>query len=120
MSENSIHIEERYRGPWCDGARARSVHEQLDESMYIDPYDRRLPEQWAEALLNGDLKSAHKLWGKWQGFTGQDPWEDRGWRNFWEVQKFGEKLWTGFDASSDDDKLVLNTFISYWPGADSE
>jgi hypothetical protein len=77
-----------------------------------------LREQWASALLKGDFKTAHKLWGKWQGFSGNDPWDDEGWRKFWEIQRYGEKFWDDFDATHFEDKMLLEIVLSYWPGSD--
>ncbi|MEJ2717108.1 MAG: hypothetical protein P8182_08200 [Deltaproteobacteria bacterium] len=115
MGLRSQELPEAYRGPWCDRELARQ-NDTCDECGVEERVDRRLRDHWARALLSGDLKRAHKLWGKWQGFTGNDPWEDNGWRRFWELQRMGGKLWEDFDASNMQGKMLLRTFISYWPG----
>ncbi len=107
-------LPERFRGEWCDERQARMVHDMGGASVGAGRHDSHLPEAWADALLKGDLPGAHKLWGKWQGYTGRDPWEDHAWREFWETQKFGEQLWDDFDASTCADKQVFHTKISYW------
>ena len=89
-----------------------------DEKNLLGTVDKYMRDLWAEALIEGNLKAAHKLWGKWQSFQGNDPWEDEGWRNFWELQKFGETLWDDFDAASFQEKMWLKTFISVAPQYD--
>jgi hypothetical protein len=117
MARYTESIPEKYRGPWCDEENARSTsnapftHSEADEHLEI------LRRQWARFLMDGDLKRAHKLWGKWQGYSGQDPWEEPGWRLFWERQRGGEKLWEDFNALDSEDKIVLRCFISYWGDA---
>jgi hypothetical protein len=115
--ERYANIPERYRGPWCDMEIAEIVRDPDADNMYPQEDEAQLREAWAEALLEGDLNSAHKLWGKWQGYSGNDPWEDPGWKTFWDTQNFGHTLWDDFDASETDEKLLLKTFISYWDKA---
>ena len=93
MGLRSQELPEPYRGQWCDRELAER-NDRCDECGAEESDDRRLKSHWARALLSGDLKRAHKLWGKRQGFTGNDPWEDDGWRRFWELQRMGDKLWT--------------------------
>ena len=118
MSKMSQEIAESYRGAWCDESLAMLKDEHGDDAAGLEYYGGFLRELWASALVKGDLKSAHKLWGKWQSVIGRDPWEDEGWRNFWELQRFGEKLWDDFNAAQDQDRVLLQTFLSYWPEAE--
>ncbi len=117
METHLIDLPDRIKGDWCDIELAA----QADDSgtpETVDEIDHQfLKSQWARSLLLGDLKAAHKFWGKWQGFAGGDPWEDAGWRNFLELQRFGERLWEDFDASRLQEFLWFRTYISYWPGA---
>jgi hypothetical protein len=118
MAMQFVDLPDLIKGEWCDldlarKASIRASSERLENSDYVF-----LKGQWARDLLRGDLKAAHKSWGRWQGFSGGDPWEDLGWRNFSELQKFGESLWDGFDASRIGEFVLLRTLISYWPGED--
>lgn len=110
------HIPEDYRGPWCDEESARSAYQDSLARSDADRGAGLLRRQWARFLMDGDLKAAHKLWGKWQGYSGRDPWEDPGWRNFWVRQKSGEKLLADADDSELQEQTVLRCFISYWEG----
>ena len=113
-----IDLPDWIKGDWCNVELA----EQASDSVIlgtVEEIDRQfLKSQWARDLLIGDLKAAHKSWGKWQGFTGGDPWEDVGWRNFLKLQRLGERLWKDFDASRFRDFVWLRTYISYWPGVE--
>ena len=120
MTEAPFKIAEPYRGPWCDMELAAMNPQDAEDQAGTEVYNGFLRELWVTALTGGNLKSAHKLWGKWQSVVGNDPWADEGWRNFWELQRFGEKFWADFDASAFSDRILLNTFISYWNEADSE
>lgn len=118
MTQCVHQIPERFIGDWCNAELAGQVNssasgqsDELDES--------KLRERWARALLDGDIRTAHKVWGRWQGFSGGDPWEDTGWRNLWEAQRSDEHFWKDFDGSSWEEKLSLRMFISYWEGAAS-
>jgi hypothetical protein len=114
---NSKRLPEEYVGSWCDtGWAERILAKEIQENQ---KYVAQLRIQWAEALLSGEMKRAHKLWGKWQGFSGNDPWEDDGWRNFWEIQRFGEEIWHDFDASRASEWTLLSTYLSYLPLRDS-
>jgi hypothetical protein len=115
MRSKARELPEAYRGQWCDRELARQ-NDMCDDCGTEEDDDRRLRDQWATALLSGHLKRAHKLWGKWQGFTGNDPWEDDGWRRFWEFQRLGDGIFDDFDASNMQEKMLLRAFISYWPG----
>jgi hypothetical protein len=118
MAIQFIDLPDRIKGDWCNfelaeqasGSSTAETEEEIDHKF--------LKGQWARDLLIGDLKAAHKSWGKWQGFTGRDPWEDPGWRNFLELQRFGDSLWKDFDASRFRELEWLRTLISYWPGGD--
>lgn len=119
MTSIEPNIPRDYEGDWCD----RDVAHDVLENDFGDSEELASVAnpaiQWAHALLRGDIHSAHKLWGKWQGYAGNDPWEDPGWRLFWEVQRFGEHLWEDFDAAEVDERAYFTTFISIWPEADS-
>ena len=118
MARRSVDLPDWVKGDWCDLDLAeRSDDYSIPENDEDEDY-KYLRRKWAGDLLRGDLKSAHRSWGRWQGFTGGDPWEDRGWRNFNELQEFGEQLWKDFDASRFEELVWLRTFISYWPGLD--
>lgn len=117
MGSRAQELPEAYRGQWCDRKLAEQNYT-CDECSAEESDDRRLRNQWATALLSGNLKRAHKLWGKWQGFSGNDPWEDDGWRRFWETQRLGDGIFEDFDASNMQDKMLLRVFISYWPGSE--
>jgi hypothetical protein len=116
MGLRSQELPEAYRGRWCDRELAEQ-NDTCDECGAAESDALGLRNRWARALLSGDLKRAHKLWGKWQGFAGNDPWEDDGWRRFWVLQRMGDKLWEDFDASNMQGNVLLRTFISYWPGS---
>jgi len=111
-------LPDRIKGDWCDVDLAEQADDPVTTETVEEIDHQFLKRQWAKYLLIGDLKAAHKSWGKWQGFTGGDPWEDVGWRNFLELQRFGETLWKDFDASRFRDFLWLRMYISYWPGAE--
>jgi hypothetical protein len=118
MATQFIDLPDRIKGDWCNVELAAQVAGSVNPET-VDEIDYQfLKGKWARDLLTGDLKAAHKSWGKWQGFTGEDPWEDIGWRNFLELQRFGERLWKDFDASQFRELLWLRTFVSYWPGVD--
>jgi hypothetical protein len=106
------------KGDWCNVELAEQVDDPVTPETVEEIDHQFLKCQWARDLLGGDLKDAHKSWGRWQGFSGGDPWEDQGWRNFLELQRFGERLWNDFDASRFRDFVWLRTYISYWSGAD--
>lgn len=114
MVNTYANIPERYQGSWCDTELAEMIlsHDSIEGNVEED--EPELREAWAEALNDGDLKMAHRLWGKWQGYSGKDPWEDDGWRNFWEAQNIGATLWEDFDASKVEERILLKTYISYW------
>jgi hypothetical protein len=115
-------LPEAIKGDWCNVdlvAESLALDAATPETMEETDY-RHLKSHWVRDLLGGDLKAAHRSWGRWQGFTGGDPWKDSGWRNFLELQRFGERLWDDFDASRLGDLVWLSTFISYWPGVDSD
>lgn len=118
-SEQLENLPERVRGDWCDLETALKQDETVAAETLEDFNDYFLKNQWAQDLMVGDLKAAHKSWGRWQGFTGKDPWADTGWRNFLELQQFGERLWDDFDASQAQERVWLRVLISYWP-SDSE
>ena len=115
MGRNIEDIPEDYRGPWCDEESARSACQDSKERPESDGGAALLRRQWARVLMKGDLKAAHKLWGKWQGYSGRDPWDEPGWRNYWVRQKSGEKLWA-VDGVEPEEQIVLECFISYWEG----
>lgn len=117
MNDRYANIPEKYWGPWCDMEIAELI---MDPDMREAPSEddeSELRDAWAEALMEGDLKMAHRLWGKWQGYSGGDPWEDEGWKTFWDTQNLGETLWDDFDASRPQEKLLLTTYVSYWDQA---
>ena len=120
MTNKPHEIDEFYKGAWCDENLAVQQEERSDDVAGMEYYGSFLRELWASALIKGDLKSAHKLWGKWQSVLGRDPWEDAGWSNFWELQHFGERLWEDFNAAKANDNILLRAFLSYWPGTDTE
>lgn len=101
-----------FRGEWCAIEKAIRTYHGEDGTL-LKTVDKYMRDMWANALIDGRLKEAHRHWGKWQAFKGNDPWEDKGWRNFWELQKFGETLWDDFDASQYQERMWLKTFISY-------
>ena len=120
MSQDRPEVLEQFRGPWCE-AGIGTFNGKADEA---DPdqkaYQSHLRRQWEEALREGDLKEAHKRWGKWQSFICRDPWADEGWRRFWEVQRMGQELWEEFDASTISEKLILRTRLSYCTDFDED
>ena len=116
MTEPFQNIPKRYRGPWCDQENAKTTREDESSETGFKLGEDQLRRDWANALLKGDLRSAHKLWGKWQGYSGQDPWEEEGWRNFWEArQAAGERREETADERDVND-AVYRTYISYRPG----
>jgi hypothetical protein len=120
MTKQFIELPDQVKGEWCN-VRLASQAADLVIPETVEEIDyQSLKGKWARDLLTGDLKAAHKSWGKWQGFTGGDPWEDDGWRNFQELKRFGETLWKDFDASRFRELVYLRSFISYWAGVDSE
>ena len=118
MVAQSVDLPEMIKGDWCNVELAAQVDNAVIPETAEEIDHQFLKCQWARDLLGGDLRSAHKSWGKWQGFAGEDPWEDFGWRNFLEIQRFGERLWKDFDASRFGDFVWLRTHISYWPGVE--
>lgn len=118
--ETNRKLPDWLRGEWCNGALALQDIYPGEPKTLEEVDDRLMRQRWVRALLSGDLKAAHTAWGKWQGYTGRDPWEDPGWSRFLEIQRFGEKLWDGFDASRFQEHFWLNTFLSYWPDARPE
>ncbi len=108
-------IPEQFKGNWCNVELAEEVNS-FDNKQSEDHDEQQLRERWAKALLDGDMKKAHRAWGRWQGLNGGDPWEDAGWRNLWEAQRHGERLWEDFDVSDAGEKIWLRMFISYWEG----
>lgn len=119
VSDPMNELPDWIKGDWCDPAVAEQEMD-VDQPRTLEEVDDRLLRlRWVTALLAGDLKAAHRAWGKWQGFTGRDPWEDRGWSNFFELQRFGERLWDDFDAARLHERVLLNTLISCWPDAGS-
>ena len=106
-----------FRGDWTKIDQAIRTYEGEEGNM-LAAVDKYMRDLWADALIDGDLKTAHKHWGKWRAFKGDDPWDDEGWRNFWELQKFGEALWDDFDATEYRDKMWLKTYISIAPRFD--
>ncbi len=115
MFTKARHLPNEFKGDWCDVESARQYRDQpgpADDELGVG----FLRTAWAEALLQGDLKAAHKHWGKLKGFTGSDPWEDNAWRAFREAQQLGERIWDDFDASKHHDRVVMKTFMSYWSG----
>jgi hypothetical protein len=113
-----IDLPDLIKGDWCNVELAAQVDDSINPEMVEEIDYQFLKGRWARDLLVGDLKAAHKAWGRWKGFTGGDPWEDPGWSNFLELQRFGETLWEDFDASRFRELVWLSTFISYWPGVD--
>jgi len=111
-------LPEWVRGEWCNLTLAEQDIYPAGPKTLEEVDDWLLRQRWVRALLSGDLKAAHAAWGKWQGYTGRDPWEDRGWSNFLKIQRFGESLWDDFDASRFDERVWLKTSISYWPNTD--
>ena len=111
-------LPDRIKGDWYDVGLAEQIGDSviLETAKEID--HQFLKSQWAKYLQIGDFKAAHKSWGNWQGSAGGDPWEDAGWRNFLELQRFGERLWKDFDASRFRDFVWLRIYISYWQGAE--
>ena len=105
------------KGDWCNVQLAEQTDDTVDAKTVEEADKQSLKSQWARYLLTGHLRAAHKSWGKWQGFTGGDPWEDDGWRNFLELQRFGESLWEDFDASRFEEYAWFRTYISYWESA---
>jgi len=118
MAARSVDLPERIKGDWCNLELAAQVDNAVIPETVEEIDHQFLKSQWARDLLSGDFKAAHKSWGKWQGFTGGDPWEDVGWRNFLELQRFGESFWKDFDAARFEDFVWFRTFISYWPSVD--
>jgi len=119
METQFFDLPDRIKGDWCNVELAAQAADSMTPETDEEIDSEFLKSLWARDLLKGDLKAAHKSWGRWQGFTGGDPWEDLGWRNFLELQKFGDRLWKDFDASRFRELLWLRTFISYWPGLGS-
>jgi hypothetical protein len=99
MATKSVDLPDLFKGDWCNVELAAQVDDPVTRETFEEIDYQILKGHWARDLLVGDLKAAHKSWGRWQGFTGGDPWEDLGWRNFLELQRFGERLWEDFDAS---------------------
>jgi hypothetical protein len=120
MATQLLYLPDGIKGEWCDLELAKKASATAATNSVEDVDYVFLRGQWAKDLLSGDLKAAHKSWGRWQGFSGVDPWEDLGWRNFLELQKFGESLWEDFDASRIGELVLLRTFISCLTGADSD
>jgi hypothetical protein len=118
MATRSVDLPGMIKGDWCDVELAFQADDSVIPETVEEIDCQFLKSQWARYLLSGDLKAAHKSWGKWKGFSGGDPWEDVGWQNFLELQRFGETLWKDFDASRFRDFLWLRMYISYWPGAE--
>ena len=112
-----IDLPDWIKGDWCNVELAEEASDSVILGTVEEIDHQFLKSQWARDLLIGDLKAAHKSWGKWQGFTGGDPWEDDGWRNFLELQRFGESLWEDFDASRLEEYAWFRTYISYWESA---
>lgn len=113
-------LPEFVKGDWCNVDLLTKAFDAANFETEEESDYEHLRNQWAKDLLGGDLKAAHRSWGRWQGFTGGDPWEDSGWRNFMETQRLGERLWEDFDATRLGDLVCLQTYISYWPDADSK
>jgi hypothetical protein len=113
-----FHIPERFAGDWCNAELAEQVDS--SEGGQSDELDeRRLRGLWAKALLAGDVRAAHRAWGRWQGLSGGDPWGDAGWRNIWDAQRNDAHFWKHFDGPAFQETLWLRMFISYWEGASS-
>jgi hypothetical protein len=120
MTKCVYQIPERFKGGWCNAELAEKVDSDFSgDEQSGELSEEQLRERWAKALLAGDMKSAHRAWGRWQGFNGGDPWEDSGWRNLWEAQRRDEQFWKDFEDSICQEKVWLRTFISYWEGAAS-
>ncbi len=73
MATQFIDLPHRIKGEWCNIELAAQVDDSLTPETVEEIDYQLLKVQWARDLLIGDLKAAHKSWGKWKGFTGQDP-----------------------------------------------
>jgi hypothetical protein len=111
-------VPEQFRGQWCDERLAEQVRFMDDDPEAVQDKTDALRLQWADAVLSGDTFTAHRLWAKWQGSEGFDPWEDEGWRNYWMVNRFGPLPGTEDESPFGDasESVTLHTYLSYWDG----